>query len=192
MPIYSPGDFLGTDRDSSAHKTDWDLTMKYRTKFGSLADYEKGKVIPIDDNPKNYVFSNIFEVANKSAPYERVAVAKNLEYVIEVARAEGVSSWYTAAHDEFVLDMDGTVEVELVKLDNPTEFAPAESQGARKLPADPAGRKMGRLVLSRGHQGLLPRGSAYRFKSDSQACLMIQTVEGPETVQKWAEICQNS
>jgi hypothetical protein len=51
---------------------------------------------------------------------------------------------------------------------------------------------MGRLVLSRGHQGLLPRGSAYRFKANSPGCLMIQTVEGPETVQKWAEICQNS
>lgn len=166
--------------------------MEYTTKLGSLTDYEKGKVIPIDDDPKNYVFSNIFEVAATSAPYERVAVAKNFEYVIEAARSEGVSAWYTAAHDEFAVAMDGSVEIELVKLDNPAEFAPSGSQGARKLPGDPVGRKMGRLVLSRGHQGLLPRGAAYRFKADSPGCLMIQTVEGPETVQKWAEICQNS
>lgn len=166
--------------------------MEYRTRLGSLSDYEKGRVIPIDDDPKNYVFSNIFEVAATSAPYERVAVAKNFEYVIEATRAEGISDWYTAAHDEFALAMDGTVEVELFKLDNPAEFAPADSQGARKLPADPVGRRMGRLVLSRGHQGLLPRGSAYRFKASDPGCLMIQTVEGPETVQKWAEIYQTS
>ena len=166
--------------------------MDYSTRLGSLTDFEKGKVIPIDDDPKNYVFSNIFEVATTSAPYERVAVAKNFEYVIEVARAEGTSDWYTAAHDEFALSMDGVVEIELFKLDTPAAVAPAGSQGARKLSGEPDGRKMGRIVLSRGHQGLLPRGAAYRFKAASPGCLMIQTVEGPETVQKWAEICQNS
>lgn len=166
--------------------------MEYRTRLGSISDYEKGKVIPIDDDPKNYVFSNIFEVAATSAPYERVAVAKNFEYVIEVARAEGNSAWYCAAHDEFAVAMDGKVEIELVKLDFPATIAPLDSQGAHKLDGEPQGRKMGRIVLSRGHQCLLPRGAAYRFKADGPACLMIQTVEGPETVQKWAEICQNS
>lgn len=166
--------------------------MEYNTRLGSLADFEKGRVIPIDDDPKNYVFSNIFEVAATSVPYERVAVAKNFEYVIEVARSEGTSPWYSAAHDEFAVSMDGVVEIELVKLDDAEAVAPAGSQGARKLAGDPVGRKMGRIVLSRGHQGLLPRGAAYRFKAANAGCLMIQTVEGPETVQKWAEICQNS
>lgn len=166
--------------------------MKYETRFGSLKDYDKGGVILIDDNPKNYVFSNVFEVANNSAPYERVAVAKNFEYVIEVARAEGTSGWFTCAHDEFVLCMDGEVEVHLVKLDDPTSHAPADSQGARAIAGDPDGRKMGRLVLRRGHQGLLPRGAAYRFHSDQPACLMFQSVEGPLTVQKWADICQTA
>ncbi len=166
--------------------------MDYTTRLGSLADYDKGKVIPIDDDPKNYVFSNIFEVAGQSAPYERVAVAKNFEYVIEVARAEGASGWYSAAHDEFVLSMDGVVEVQFVKLDDPAAVVAPGSQGAVKLAGEPAGRKMGRVVLSRGHQGLLPHGAAYRFVAQSPACLMIQTVEGSETVQKWAEICQNS
>jgi len=59
---------------------------QYQTRFGSLQDYEKGRVEIVDDDPKNYVFSNVFEVASKSAPYERVAVAKNFEYVIEAAR----------------------------------------------------------------------------------------------------------
>jgi hypothetical protein len=166
--------------------------MSYKTRFGSLDDYDKGEVVLIDDNPKNYVFSNVFEVANKSAAYERVAVAKNLEYVIEIARAEGQSPWFTCAHDEFVLCMDGEVEVHLVKLDNPYIYADPASQGAHLLKADPEGRKMGRLILRRGHQGLLPRGSAYRFHSTAQACLMFQTVEGPVTVQKWAEICQTA
>jgi len=164
--------------------------MQYETRFGSLNDYEKGGVEIIDDNPKNYVFSNMFEVAAKSAPYERVAVAKNFEYIIETARAEGTSGWYACAHDEFVLCMDGKVEVHLVKLDNADAVVDPASQGAHALTGDPDGRKMGRIVLGKGHQALLPRGAAYRFHADAPCTLMIQTVEGPVTVQKWSEICQ--
>lgn len=166
--------------------------MNYTTRFGSLHDFDKGQVILIDDNPKNYVFSNVFEVANKSAPYERVAVAKNFEYVIEIARAEGDSSWFTCAHDEFVLCMDGEVEVHLVKLDHSATYIDPTSHGAHLIEGMPEGRKMGRLILHRGHQGLLPSGAAYRFHASSQACLMLQTIEGPVTVQKWSEICQTS
>jgi len=166
--------------------------MSYKTRFGSLKDYDKGKVVLIDDNPKNYVFSNVFEVANNSAPYERVAVAKNFEYVIEIAKADGESPWFTCAHDEFALCLDGEVEVHLVKLDNAAAHVDPASQGAHRLSSDPEGRKMGRLILRRGHQGLLPRGSAYRFRAEAPACLMLQTVEGPVTVQKWAEICQTA
>lgn len=164
--------------------------MDYETRFGKLADFSKGGVTIIDDDPKNYVFSNIFEVANKSAPYERVAVAKNFEYVIEVARAEGTSPWFTCAHDEFALAMDGEVEVHLVRPD--AALLDPETLGAHQLEDMPDGRKMGRLVLGPGHQGLLPTGSAYRFHADKPACLMIQTIEGPVTVQKWAEICQTA
>jgi hypothetical protein len=166
--------------------------MRYETRFGSLGDYEKGGVVLIDDDPKNYVFSNMFEVAATSAPYERVAVAKNFEYVIETARAEGTSGWYACAHDEFVLCMDGEVEVHLVKLADPRAYVDAASQGAHALTGDPDGAKMGRLVLRRGHQGLLPAGAAYRFHADQPACLMLQTIEGPVTVQKWAQICQTA
>ena len=164
--------------------------MQYVTRFGSLDDFEKGGVEIIDDDPKNYVFSNMFEVAKTSAPYERVAVAKNFEYVIETARAEGVSGWYACAHDEFVVCMDGQVEVHLVKLDDMAQAVAPDSRGAHALAGDPEGRKMGRIVLCRGHQALLPRGAAYRFQADAPACLMLQTIEGPVTVQRWEKICQ--
>ena len=62
--------------------------MTFQTVFGSLEKYEKGHIELINDNPKYYVFSNVFEVANQSKPWEKVAVAKNLEYVIEAIRAD--------------------------------------------------------------------------------------------------------
>ena len=36
-----------------------------QTKFGSMKSYEKGRVEVINDDPKHYVFSNVFEVASK-------------------------------------------------------------------------------------------------------------------------------
>ena len=53
--------------------------MRRKTRFGSLEHYEKGGVEVINDDPRNYAFSNIFEAASKSEPYEKVAVAKNLK-----------------------------------------------------------------------------------------------------------------
>jgi hypothetical protein len=72
----------------------------YQTVFGSLDHYEKGGVQVIDADPKHYGFSNCFEAASRSKPYEKVAVGKNLKYVIEAIRAEGTSPWYSKAHDE--------------------------------------------------------------------------------------------
>ncbi len=109
-------------------------------------------------------------------------VGKNFEYVVEIARAEGTSPWYTAAHDEFVLLMDGEVEVHLVKLANPDAVVDPESEGAHKLRSDPDGRKMGRIVLRQGHMAMLPVGAAYRFSAERACTLMIQTIDGPETV----------
>jgi len=87
--------------------------MTFHTRFGSIGDHQRGSVEVIDDDPRSYVFSNVFEVASRAAPWERVCVGKNFEYVIEVARAIGESPWWSARHDEFVLCMDGEVEVEL-------------------------------------------------------------------------------
>ena len=38
----------------------------YVTRFGSLASYDKGGIEVIDDDPRHYVFSNMFEVAHSS------------------------------------------------------------------------------------------------------------------------------
>jgi hypothetical protein len=162
------------------------------TLFGSLDRFSKGRVDVIADDPKNYVFSNVFEVAAGSKPYERVAVAKNFEYLIEAVRAEGTSPWYAASHDEFALCMDGAVTVELVKLAQPDAIVAPESEGARRLASLPEGRRMGRIKLGRGHMALLPYGAAYRFVSAAPGVILIQTIEGPETVFKWSEICQKS
>jgi len=117
----------------------------HRTRFGTLAHYDKGGVEVIKDDPRNYVFSNVFEVASRAKPYEKVAVGKNIEYVIEAIRAEGTSGWRVAAQDEFALVMDGEVEVRLVKPDDPA-LVPAGSHGSIPLATDPPGRKMGRAA----------------------------------------------
>ena len=86
----------------------------HSTRFGSLRSFEKGGVEVIHDDARNYVFSNIFEVASKARPYEKVAVGKNIEYVIEAIRAEGTSGWRAPAQDEFALVMDGEIEIRLL------------------------------------------------------------------------------
>jgi hypothetical protein len=142
----------------------------------------------INDDPKNYVFSNVFDVAAKSAPYEKVVVAINLEYVIETLRAEGVSPWFAASHDEFAIVMDGEVTIELVKLD-PAGAVPAATRGTVALAGEPAGKRMGQVKGTRGHQVLLPRGAAYRFSAAQPGVILLQTIAGELSVQKWREIC---
>jgi hypothetical protein len=51
---------------------------------------------------------------------------------------------------------------------------------------------MGRINLRRGHQALLPAGAAYRFVAAVPGVLLVQTVLGPDTQLRWAEICQTS
>ena len=160
----------------------------YTTVFGSLKDFEKGKIEIINDKPRNYCFSNIFEVANESAPYEKVAVAKNLENVIEAIRAEGKSPWFTNSHDEFALVMDGEVEISFHKAVD-DEVVPEDQEGTHAIDGEPKGPRMGRVVLKRGHQAILPRGSVYQFRSGDVSVVMQQTILGPLTVEKWADIC---
>jgi hypothetical protein len=164
-------------------------SQQFHTVFGSLRDFVKGDLEIINDNPKYYAFSNVFDVASKSKPYEKVVVALNLGYVLEVLRAEGTSDWFAAAHDEFAIVLDGRVEIELVKLDQPGSVVAPEKKGAVKVPGEPAGRKMGWIKAGRGHQALLPQGAAYRFKAANPGVLLLQTIEGDLSVQKWADIC---
>ena len=161
------------------------------TKFGSLEDFSKGRVEIINDDPRNYVFSNVFEVAQNSAAYERVAVGQNFEYVIEAARAEGQSPWFGCAHDEFVLCMDGEVDVHLVKLPEPAAVIDPAGEGAVRLSDEQVtGKPMGRVVLRRGHMALLPFNAAYRFQAERPGVILFQSIVGDETVMKWADICQ--
>jgi len=156
------------------------------TVFGSLTDYQKGSIEIVSGDPKHYVFSNIFEVASKSRPYERVVVGKNLEYVQEVMRAEGTSPWFGCGHDEFALCMDGEVEVEFLKLAAPP---PSDGNGAVLVGDQPEGQRMGLIRLKRGHQALLPAGCGYRFTATRLGVILQQTILGELSRQKWNEIC---
>jgi hypothetical protein len=160
---------------------------EYVTKFGSLDEYAKGGIDVIAGDAKHYVFSNVFEVASHAKPWEKIAVAKNMEYVLEVIRAEGTSEWRTCAHDEFPLCLDGEVTVELAQLTSPA--AAPDSNGSIALDGEPDGRPMGRIVLRRGHMALLPANTAYRFSAPAASVILLQTLAGADTIERWAEIC---
>ena len=157
-----------------------------QTVFGSLKDYTKGTIELVAGDARQYVFSNIFEVAGKSRPYERVVVGKNLEYVQEVMRAEGVSPWFACGHDEFALCMDGEITVDFIKMKRPPD---GTKSGAVLVGTEPDGTCMGTVKLKRGHQVLLGAGNAYRFTATVTGVLLQQTVLGDLSVQKWREIC---
>jgi hypothetical protein len=164
---------------------------RFTTRFGSLDHYEKGNVEIIDDDPKHYAFSNVFETAALSKPYEKVAVGKNRQYVLEAIRAEGDSEWRICSHDEFALVMDGEVTVELAKPADGQQPDPGQ-EGSVALDGDPGGPRMGEVVARRGHMTLLPAGAAYRFHAARPGVILLQTIEGRDTVFKWAEICQTT
>ena len=163
----------------------------YVTKFGSLKNYDKGRVENISDDVKHYAFSNCFEIASRSKPYEKVVFGQNQVYVLEALRADGVSPWYTCAHDEFALVMDGNVEIHLVQLGASQAVPEAEKNGAVLVKGEPKGAKMGWMKLSRGHQGLLPKNTAYQFRNAGEpGVIVLQSCKGDLSVEKWAEICQ--
>lgn len=81
--------------------------------------------------------------------------------------------------------MDGDIRVDFLKLDTPL----VEGEGTRLAGESPKGKPMGYVLLKRGHQCLLPVGCAYRFESAKPGVLLLQTILGPLSVQKWADIC---
>jgi hypothetical protein len=166
------------------------MAVTYQTRFGSLDRYEKGGVQAIDDDVRNYAFSNCFEIANRSKPYEKVVFGQNQIYVLECLRAEGPSPWYTCAHDEFALVMDGEVEIHLVKLQGEQIVPDAEHNGAVLVKGEPKGTKMGSMKLGRGHQGMLPKNCAYQFRSGKPGVVILQTCKGDLSIERWAQICQ--
>jgi len=166
-------------------------SVAYTTRFGSLESYEKGGVQVISDDARHYAFSNCFEIAASSKPYEKVVFGINQIYVLEVLRAEGVSPWFTCAHDEFVFSMDKEAKIDLIKLDRPG-ITDENKNGAVLIEGEPVGRRMGWIRIKRGHQSMLPKNTAYRFSADKPGVLIMQTCLGELSVQKWAQICQTA
>jgi len=147
----------------------------------------------VDDDPRHYAFSNMFEVASTARPWEQVAVGLNRQYVLEVVRAEGTSGWRVCWHDQSVLVMDGQVVVELAQ-PGQGQAPPAGRQGSVGLPGggEPGGARMGRVTAGRGHLVLLPGGACYRMVAGGVGVVLVQTIQGPDTVFRWQEICQTS
>ena len=83
--------------------------------------------------------------------------------------------------------MEGEVTFNFIKLQD--DQIPGHEGGAARLGARPNGPAMGRVVARRGHQVLLPQGAAYQLCSAAVSVVLVQTVAGPETVERWAEIC---
>jgi len=162
---------------------------EYVTRFGSLAKFEKGGVEIINDDPKHYAFSNLFEVASRAKPYEKIAVGKNMQYVLEAVRAEGTSDWRVCSHDEFALVMDGEVEIRLLKPAD-ASVVRADKEGSVALSGEPRGRRMGTITARRGHMSLLPAGAAYQFHAARPGVILLQTIAGDDTKFRWADICQ--
>lgn len=165
------------------------MSVEYKTTYASIDNYNKGGVQVISGNIKDYVFSNVYEVA-ATAPsaFERTVVAINLVYTLEAARAEGQSDWYVCSHDEFVIAFDYDVEVHYIKLDD-TSSIDEDKDGAIKLSEKPAGKYMGKITLKRGHQALLPEKTAYSIKAAKPATIVFQSILGDESVEKWNDIC---
>jgi hypothetical protein len=83
--------------------------------------------------------------------------------------------------------MDGEIEFTFFQLTDGEK--PTHKAGAGRLAADPKGKRMGRVVARRGHEVLLPKGAAYQLKAARPSVALIQTSAGPESVEKWSDIC---
>ena len=165
--------------------------MSANTVFASTESFNKGGVeITGKEDPSHYLFSNMFEVAANSAPWERIVVAKNLEFTIECMRAEGDSPWFVCAHDETALLMQGAMTTRFVQPDDASILPPAEKDGAILLGDAPSGQNMGHVNAKRGHLTLLPANAAYQFSASEVSVVLIQSVLGDVSVEKWADICQ--
>lgn len=163
--------------------------LEYTTKFGSLDQWEKGRIEIIDGDPKHYAFSNVYEVASNAKPWEKTIVGLNRQYVLEAIRAEGTSQWRTAPHDEFALVMDGEVEIRLYAIDNPRAYHQPDELGSRVIDGEPSGKPMGVIRAKKGHMALLPADRAYQFRAEQPAVIVLQSIKSPDSLERWAEIC---
>ena len=68
----------------------------------------------------------------------------------------------------------------------------AGTQGSVALSGTPKGKKMGVVRARRGHMPLLPAGAAYQFHAARPGVVLLQTLLGRDTVERWADICQTT
>ena len=149
----------------------------------SMASYKKGGVDIVDprENVKRYVYSNVYEVGARAKPYEKIAVAKNGQYVVECIAAEGVMpTWRLQPHDEFIVCLEGEVRVDFIA---PRVELPAGGHH------EVSGEEMGYIIVREGNLCLLPKGMAYRFSASRRSLLLQQGKHSEETVLAWNEIC---
>jgi hypothetical protein len=83
--------------------------------------------------------------------------------------------------------VNGGVTFELANLASP--LADPAKEGSVRIDGEPPGRPMGRIVLRRGHMALLPAHAAYRFSAERPGVILLQTILGEDTIERWAEIC---
>jgi hypothetical protein len=88
--------------------------------------------------------------------------------------------------------MDGEVEIHLIKLEPAQTVRDPEKNGSVLVAGEPLGSRMGWMKIKRGHQGMLPKNSAYQFRSAKPGVLILQTCKGDLSVEKWTQICQTS
>jgi hypothetical protein len=69
----------------------------------------------------------------------------------------------------------GEREVHLVKLDGAQYVSDPDKNGAVLVAGSPKGPKMGWMRLKRGHQGLLPKNTAYQFRATKPTVIVLQT-----------------
>ena len=110
---------------------------------------------------------------------------------IECVRAEGSSPWYVCGHDGTALVMQGGVKTHFIKPADPNLAPAPEQAGSIRLENEPEGLTMGHVKAQRGHLVLLPAGAAYQFRAAELSVLLLQTLLGEESTEKWAEICQH-
>ena len=154
-----------------------DSRCGYVTRFGSLETFEKGGIEIIDDDPKHYVFSNIFEVA------------------ASLALREGRRRQELGVCDRSAA---GRGHVALVHL-RPRRVRPRARRRGRGPPAEarrpdggrrrartalvplagePAGRRMGRSSPGAATWPCCPAALPTASTPTSPACSLLQTILG--------------
>jgi len=150
---------------------------------GSIAQHRKGGVELVDprEQVRRYVYSNVYDIAARAKPYEKLAVAKNGPYVVECLVAQGVMpQWRLQPHDEFILCLEGEVRIDF--LEPRTELPPGNH-------ANVPGEELGYIVVREGNLCLLPKGMAYKLSASRRSLLLQQAKQSADTVFAWEEIC---